>query len=536
MSNPYSDGAFFWYWYEWWFPVIFALVALAIGVGILITTDRKPYGIVVRILALLAFVGTFTLAQERIGFGIKADEEMVAVINMLGGFGSVIVGAVHFLIYGKRREAAQAAEAAPVPDAATDSASTMAGEAAGGTDQTVDTGPSTAAPPVAAGGDMTLVQGADAPEVSSTAHESAPPAWLVFQSGPNAGQTIPLAGTATSIGRGVENDVVVDDEGVSRQHAEITFVGGEYQIADVGSAGGTMLDGAAAETAVALESGATVRLGETDLLFMQGQPGAATETPSPAAATEPPSAPASEPPPAIDAAATMVAPAPEPEETLMAWLAVTDGPSKGATCQVKAGETRIGRGDDNDLIVSDAGVSRNHAMVIGSDSGMILLDLASSGGTALNGEALMPAELSTTSVITIGETELMLIDVESAPESAGPQAGGSADATIVAAPPTSQQGGVLVARKGPDSGKTFNLTEGDNVIGRADAAVQLSDPQASRQHAVIRRSGDKFIIYDLGSTAGTIVDGQKVEGIKIKGTDTISLGGSTIVVMEPSAG
>ena len=312
-------------------------------------------------------------------------------------------------------------------------------------------------------------------------------------------------------------------------------MGGEYLIADVGSAGGTLLDGSAAETAVPLESGATVRLGETDLLFMQGQPGRAPEPSSPAAATEPP-APASEPPPAIDAAATMVAPAPEPEASLMAWLAVTDGPSKGVTCQVKAGETRIGRGDDNDLIINDAGVSRNHAMVIGSDSGMILLDLASSGGTALNGEALTPAELSTASVITIGETELMLIDVESVPESAAPQSVGSADATIVAAPPTPQQGGVLVARKGPDSGKTFTLTEGDNVIGRTDAAVQLSDPQASRRHAVIRRSGDKFIIYDLGSTAGTIVDGQKVEGIKIKGTDTITLGGSTIVVMEPSAG
>lgn len=529
MSNPYSDGAFFWYWYEWWFPVIFAIVALVIGVGILITTDRKPYGIVVRILALLAFVGTFTLAQERIGFGIKADEEMVAVINMLGGFGSVILGAAHFLIYGKRREAAQD------PDAATDSAGAMAGEAGGETDQPAETGAAAAAPPIAVGGDVTLVQGADAPGIPAAAGEAAPPAWLVFQSGPNAGQTIPLTGTSTTIGRGADNDVVVDDEGVSRQHAEITFVGGEYLIADIGSAGGTLLDGSAAETAVSLESGATVRLGETDLLFMQGQPGGAPEPPSPAAATEPP-APAPEPPPAIDAAATMVAPAPEPEETLMAWLAVTEGPSKGATCQVKAGETRIGRGDDNDLVISDAGVSRNHAMVVGSDSGMILLDLASSGGTALNGEALMPAELSTTSVITIGETELMLIDVESAPESTAPQAGGSADATIVAAPPTAQQGGVLVARKGPDSGKTFNLTEGDNVIGRADAAVQLSDPQASRRHAVIRRSGDKFIIYDLGSTAGTIVDGQKVEGVKIKGTDTITLGGSTIVVMEPSAG
>ena len=394
-----------------------------------------------------------------------------------------------------------------------------------------------AAAPLAPGGDMTIVQGTNTPETPPVADEAPPPAWLVFQSGTNSGQTIPLAGTETTIGRGADNDVVVDDEGVSRQHAAITFVGGEYQISDVGSAGGTLLDGAAAEISTTLESGATVRLGKTDLLFMQGQPGAASGTPSAAAATEPPSAPPPEPPPVADAAATMVAPAPEPEATLMAWLAVTDGPSKGATCQVNAGETRIGRGDDNHLIIGDAGVSRNHAVVMGSDSGMILLDLASSGGTRLNGEALTPTELSTTSLIVVGETELMLIDVEVAPEDAGPQAAGSAAATIVAAPAAAQQGGgVLVARKGPDAGKTFQLTEGDNVIGRADATVQLSDPQVSRRHAIIRRSGDKFIIYDLGSTAGTIVDGQKVEGIKIKGTDTITLGGSTIVVMEPSAG
>ena len=203
---------------------------------------------------------------------------------------------------------------------------------------------------------------------------------------------------------------------------------------------------------------------------------------------------------------------------------------------MNAGETRIGRGDDNDLTIGDAEVSRNHAMVIGSESGMILLDLASSGGTLLNGEALTPAELSTTSVITIGETELMLIDVESVAEEGGPQAAGSAAETIVAAPVTPQQGGVLVARKGPDAGKTFQLIEGDNVIGRSDASVLLSDPQVSRRHAVIRRSGDKFIVYDLGSTAGTIVDGQKVEGIKVKGTDTITVGSSTILVMDANAG
>jgi pSer/pThr/pTyr-binding forkhead associated (FHA) protein len=50
---------------------------------------------------------------------------------------------------------------------------------------------------------------------------------------------------------------------------------------------------------------------------------------------------------------------------------------------------------------------------------------------------------------------------------------------------------------------------------------------------VIRRSTDRFIIYDLGSVAGTIVDGQEVKGDELKGGDKIVLGGATIVVMDP---
>ena len=98
------------------------------------------------------------------------------------------------------------------------------------------------------------------------------------------------------------------------------------------------------------------------------------------------------------------------------------------------------------------------------------------------------------------------------------------------------QGGVLVARKGPDGGKTFQLSEGDNVIGRDDCAVLLSDPTVSRRHAVIRKSGDSYTVFDLGSRSGTVVDGETLSGAPIKGGSVINIGHSEIVVMDPAAG
>ena len=218
----------------------------------------------------------------------------------------------------------------------------------------------------------------------------------------------------------------------------------------------------------------------------------------------------------------------------MAWLAVTGGPAKGATCQINVGETTIGRAEENDLRIEDAAVSRQHAVVVADEKGMVILDLGSSTGTKANGQAIGGRPVLTTSVIAVGETELMLVAVEQA-EGEAPTAG-AADVTMVGSVPGAGGAGVLVARKGPDAGKTYQLVEGDNVIGREDATVILTDPAVSRRHAIIRKAGDTHTIYDLGSRAGTVVDGEKLEGVRIEGGSVISVGRSEIVVMRPSAG
>ena len=526
MPNPYIDGSFIWYWYEWGLPIFAAAVVLALAVSIFLTTDRRVYGVIMRTLIVLAFIGTIPMAEERIGIGISATAGGMAVINLLGAIGSVIIGTVHFVVYGRRRAASdsvaveeetseQAIAPLPVVDTGTVEIESEL-EPAGST---------TRAPSSDAG--ATIVSPASTSEPAAGEESVAPPAWLVFQSGPNAGQTIPLGAGGTMIGRGADNDIVINDDGVSRQHAEITFVGGQYRLTDIGSSGGTLVEGSQAETAIALESGAAVRLGATDVVFMQGT----TPTIPPPASGQPSSASAGG-----DAAQTMVASAAPQAAPVMAWLAVVDGPSKGVTHQIHAGANTIGRAEDNDLVLTGSGVSRQHALVVAENEKLTLFDLASTGSTELNGQKLEPAVLSTTSQMKLGESILMLVDVAASENAAQPETSGATDATMVGTPAPAPSGGILVVQSGPDSGKTFQLAEGDNVIGRSEGSIILSDPLVSRRHAVLRRSGEGFIIYDLGSVAGTVVDGVEVTGDDLKGGDKIVVGGMTIVVMDPLSG
>jgi serine/threonine protein kinase len=72
----------------------------------------------------------------------------------------------------------------------------------------------------------------------------------------------------------------------------------------------------------------------------------------------------------------------------------------------------------------------------------------------------------------------------------------------------------LAVIAGPDRGQVFPLPEGATVsVGRGqDALARLGDPHVSRIHCRIVRSGDRLVLSDAGSTAGTLVNGAHVTG------------------------
>ena len=77
-----------------------------------------------------------------------------------------------------------------------------------------------------------------------------------------------LEGT-TNVGRSQDNQVVLDDPTVSRNHAWIKAEGEEFLVFDVGSANGTFVNDERVEAPTHLENGDVVRFGEVELVFTQ---------------------------------------------------------------------------------------------------------------------------------------------------------------------------------------------------------------------------------------------------------------------------
>jgi hypothetical protein len=70
-----------------------------------------------------------------------------------------------------------------------------------------------------------------------------PPVRLRFVAGPRRGQELLLRKAVTSVGRALDNDLVLEGGDVSRHHARFEYASGELRLVDLGSTNGTRLNG-----------------------------------------------------------------------------------------------------------------------------------------------------------------------------------------------------------------------------------------------------------------------------------------------------
>ena len=88
----------------------------------------------------------------------------------------------------------------------------------------------------------------------------------------------------------------------------------------------------------------------------------------------------------------------------------------------------------------------------------------------------------------------------------------------------------LIVLQGSNVGEMYRLDAGETIIGRASTAnIKLGDDGVSRKHAKVVVDGAAVRIEDLGSSNGTLVNGDKVDSRRLRDGDKIQIGSTTIL-------
>lgn len=204
---------------------------------------------------------------------------------------------------------------------------------------------------------------------------------------------------------------------------------------------------------------------------------------------------------------------------------------------LREGDTvQIGRETNNDIILSDPGVSRNHAILAWRDGAFEIADLGSTNGTQVNDQPVTdPRKLHDGDVIRVYQIELSFLEVS--PTSAEAEQTPSRvktgrEPTFVVLPDSPQPR--LIVSAGTEEGREIILPAGAIEIGRATARatwdVSLQDRAISRPHARIEQQDEGFVLIDLGSANGTQVNGRIIEEpTLLRDGDLIELGETTLL-------
>lgn len=84
-------------------------------------------------------------------------------------------------------------------------------------------------------------------------------------------QVVPIIRRNTSIGRKLDNDLVIQDVLVSRQHAKIVFEDGQFTVYDLDSTGGTYINNKMVARAM-LHNGDILNLSSVRVKFVHDTP------------------------------------------------------------------------------------------------------------------------------------------------------------------------------------------------------------------------------------------------------------------------
>lgn len=183
----------------------------------------------------------------------------------------------------------------------------------------------------------------------------------------------------------------------------------------------------------------------------------------------------------------------------------------------------IGRSRDNDIVIENLSVSRNHARIRRQGNKFVLTDLNSANGTFVNNVRISKTEIVDGDVISIGKHRIEFINKELSDSDLIVEALGADRTMVLDKSPLA----VLSIIEGKQKGREYQLTKFETTIGKAPSNdIVLSDDWfLSKKQAIITRRGNEYEIRDLGGFRKTRVNGVTLgEPRVLKHGDVIEFG------------
>lgn len=81
---------------------------------------------------------------------------------------------------------------------------------------------------------------------------------------------------------------------------------------------------------------------------------------------------------------------------------------------------------------------------------------------------------------------------------------------------------------GPSKGLAYAMNKPRVILGRAEADVELNDPEVSRWHCALEVKGRVIRLRDLDSTNGTYFNDERVRAAELKNFSEFRIGSSVI--------
>jgi pSer/pThr/pTyr-binding forkhead associated (FHA) protein len=202
-------------------------------------------------------------------------------------------------------------------------------------------------------------------------------------------------------------------------------------------------------------------------------------------------------------------------------LVVSKEGSPDRVVELMPGTVRIGRADDNELVLADVSVSRRHARLVVDAKSVTIDDLGSGNGTYYRGEELQTQELQNGDAIVI-EPFVLKFRIQ------------NQNLSLVIDPGSGAR--LLVTASDGLGPEAFVIPAGGVTLGRSDECdITLPDAAASRVHARIVETPGGYQLLDEDSANGVFANGERVSAHWLKQGDEVRVGDTFFQFQEASS-